>query len=151
MSFTIELYQNASPNEKIGKSLTALGTYTGELRDASSVLTPVILLEDSGTLYNANYLKISEFGRYYYITEIDKLRNGLVEISARCDALETYKAQILSHKAVIERQEKKWNLYLDDGTFKAYNNPLLITKAFPSGFSGMSFLLVVAGDQAQGA
>ncbi len=147
MSFTISLYQNASPDKKIGKTLTPIGTYTGELRNETSILTPTILLEDSGTLYNANYMYIAEFGRYYYIKDINKVRNGLIEITSRCDATESWKDRILSHKAVVERQENKWNLYLDDGTFKSYNNPILITKQFPSGFSGMSFLLVVAGDQ----
>lgn len=147
MSFDIYLYQNNSENNRAIKDLTQLDKLTGELREGTSILYPTILCEYSGTAYNADYMYISEFGRYYYIKDINKTRNGLLAIEGRRDPLQSFNTAILAHKAVIMRQENKWNLYLDDGTFKTYNNPYIITKAFPSGFTNPSFILAVAGGQ----
>jgi len=143
---TINLYQNKSPDNKIGKDLEQITTLTGTVRDETSILNPVILIEDSTALSACNYMFIPEFGRYYYITDIKKPRTGLAELSGRCDVLQSFSGEILANTAVIERQEEQWNLYIDDGTFRVYNNPILITKAFPSGFSGMSYVLAVTGN-----
>ena len=47
--------------------------------------------------------------------------------------------------AIVKRQENRWNLYLDDGSFKVYQNPMVLTKAFPQGFTTQEFVLAVAG------
>ena len=146
MSFSINLYQNLSPDNKIGKELTEIKTVQGTMRDEVSILNPVITIEEDDALNACNYFFISEFGRYYFITDIRKPRSGLLEISGKCDVLESHKGEILANTAVIERQENLWNLYIDDGTFRSYNNPIVITKAFPSGFSGMSYILAVSGN-----
>lgn len=71
MSFSIVLYQNNSPVNKVDKSLVAVATLTGVLREGSSVLDPVVTIESdapASVVSSANYAYIAEFGRYYYIT-----------------------------------------------------------------------------------
>lgn len=146
MSFSITLYQNLSPDKKIGKKLREITTLTGTVRDETSIINPVILVEDNTSLSACNYMFIPEFGRYYFITDVKKPRAGVAELWAHSDGLNSFSGEILANTAVIESQENKWNLYIDDGRFRVYNNPIVITKAFPSGFSNPSYILAVTGN-----
>lgn len=146
MSFSIMLMQNTSPVNKIGKELSSQLEVTGELRSETSIIDPVIMIEcDLADLTNCNYMYIPQFNRYYFVNNIRSIRNGLVEFTCHVDVLETYKDQIKANSAIIKRQENNWNLYLNDGTFKVYQNPIIITKEFPSGFNTQEFVLAVAG------
>ena len=146
MSFSIKLQRNKSEANKIGKSLTDISTVSGTLRDGTSILNPVILiLGDISDYTHCNYMTISAFDRKYFITDIRSIRNGVFEISGKVDVLETYKDQIKNNKAIIKKQEKVWNLYLNDGTFHIFQNQQIVTKNFPHGFSGQEVVLAVAG------
>lgn len=149
MGFSVDLYNNESPVEKIGKNLTNSHTISDVLlkRD-TSILRPVLVVNSVQDIYMYNYMYISEFGRYYFIDDIRSVHDNIWEISAHVDVLETYKAEILSNTAVLRRQEKKFNLYLDDPEFKTYNNERVQTKRF-KGTSGwtknLHYVLVTNG------
>lgn len=146
MTFT--LMNNSSENNAVTKSVTTLQTLTGTLKNATSILEPSIIVTGliSTIITMCNYAYIPEFGRYYFVKDIKSIKNDVWEISCHVDVLATYAAQIREQKAVIKRQEHKYNLYLDDGIFKTYQNPDIITKNFPSGFgSTKKFILAVAG------
>ena len=146
MSFNISLMCNNSPMEKLDKDLTIIQTVTGTLKNDTSILNPTILIQcDISNFTLCNYMYIPEFNRYYFITDIVSVNNNMVEFSGRVDVLTTYKDYIKSNNAIIRRQENSWNLYLNDGSFKVYQNPLVITKAFPAGFSHQELVLAVAG------
>ena len=145
MSITIKLQYNASEQNKLTKSVSDVATLTGTLKEQTSIIDPVILIEYVGTLPPCNYMTIECFNRSYFITGIESVRTGLWRISAHVDVLSSYADQIRQNTAVIRRQENKWNLYLDDGSFRCYQNPNIVMKAFPSGFSTHEFVLAVAG------
>lgn len=156
MSISVQLMQNSSPVEKIGKSLTAGGSYTCLLKENTSILDPVIILQTSDSIHSLNYMYISDFGRYYFIKDIKSLNNNRWEISAHIDVLETYKQQILANSAVIKRQQNTYNLYLDDPEFHAYNNEQIQTKKFtvPSGggfTKSLHYIMTVNGSNDQQA
>lgn len=137
---------NNSEKNRLDKSITDITSLTGTLRDETSVIDPVIIIEgDLSSYVNCNYMTISDFNRSYFVNNIRSIRNDLFEISAHVDVLSTYKDQIRQNSAIIARQEKKWNLYLNDGVFKTYQNPFIVTKAFPSGFTEQHFIFSVAG------
>lgn len=142
----IKLQNTISEPNKIGKDITDILQIEGTLKEETSIIDPVILIKYEGTLNN-NYMTIEEFGRSYFINNITSIRTGLWEISAHIDVLETYRDEIKENRAVIKRQENDWNLYIDDGTFKSYQNPLIYTRTFPNGFNETNneFVLVVAG------
>ena len=141
----VELYTNNSEVEKVVKNLTTLQSLEGTLREATSILNPTIKIEGLTDIDKINYMYIPDFGRYYFVNDIRSIRNNLYEVSAHVDVLMTYAEQIKQQKAVIRRQENVWNTYLDDGTFKAYQNPLIVTKLFPNGFNNNSFVLALSG------
>ena len=146
MAFTVALQSNFSPKNQLDKSVSGVLSVSGTLKEGTSVIDPVILVQAPlSTLVNANYMTISAFGRSYFITDIRSIRNDLVEISGHVDVLSTYAAGIRGNNAIIYRQENDWNLYLDDGSFQIYQNPSVLTRPFPSGFSTLEFVLAVAG------
>lgn len=146
MAFNISLQVNNSERERLYKSVDDILTVSGVLKADTSIIDPVIIIEcNLNAVINCNYMTISAFGRSYFVNNIRSIRNGLVEFSCHCDVLSSFASQILNNTAIIKRQENDWNLYLNDGSFKVYQNPDVLTKAFPSGFDTQEFVLAVAG------
>lgn len=148
MSFQCILQYNASEDNKLTKDLTDVITLTGTLKSETSVLTPVIVFDAPlTTVAGANYMTIPAFGRSYFITDIRSITAVLTEVSLRVDVLGTYQNGIRACTGIVARQENRWNLYLDDGSFRVYSNPYVLTRAFPSNFgNSFYFILAVAGD-----
>lgn len=146
MSFTIKFQTNNSENISISKDLTDVISMDGTLKEGTSIIDPVIKIEcDLSQIAKCNYMTIETFKRSYFITDIKSIRNGLCEISAHVDVLTSFASEIKSNRGIVKRQENKWNLYVDDGSFKTYQNPIVLTKAFPTGFTKQEFVLAVAG------
>lgn len=143
---TIEFYVNQSEKNRLDKTLVSAFNLNGELKEDCSIIDPVIkIVSDVSSMASVNYMYIASFGRYYFINNVISINNDICEVHAHVDVLSTYKDEIRAQRAVVSRQEKKWNLYLNDGVFKTYQNPYIITKAFSSGFTSQHFVLSVAG------
>lgn len=142
---TIILYNNTSPSNYVNKSISIVSTLNGVLRNPTSIIDPVVTIERSSPV-GFNYARIEEFGRYYFITGISSEVSNLVSISLHVDVLMTYKEGIKNMNAIIKRQENKFNLYLDDGIFKAYQNTKHKVIQFPYGFTEYSYILALAGN-----
>ena len=148
MSFTINLYKNNSMDNVRDKDLANVGTLTGTLKDKSSIIDPVILVEFTGdNIQRCTYMYIERFQRYYFVNDIVCVRNHLYEIHAHVDVLSSAGDGLNGCYGIVRRSENNWNLYLDDGVFKAYSNPIIVQKSFPSGFdtSNLTYILAVAG------
>lgn len=144
--FDISFYVNSSEKNKVDKTLTLITTISGVLKESTSIIDPVIVIEgDLSAFTGCNYMQIETFGRSYFVNNIRSIRNGLVEISAHVDVLSTYKNAIRKNQAIIRKQQNSWNLYLNDGSLRVYQNPDVIVKTFPSGFTTQEFVLAVAG------
>lgn len=147
---TVEVGVTTSPYNALDKTINTLLTLTGDLRDESEISNPDVLVGVDNTIPpQCNYCHIPEFNRYYYIREINAYRNSMFILHLHCDVLMSFKDYIRQCSGVVARQENNWNLYLDDNMFRAYANPIVQTKVFPSGFnqSDFSYILAVAGNQ----
>ena len=152
----IKLLTTTDPNNKVTKTYTENLSIDGQLKEKCSILKPKMLLE-VGSLPTSNYAYIADFGRYYFIDNMVVvapalvennvvIRNMLIEVSLAVDVLMSFDSGIRNLTAVISRQENIYNLYLADDAFKAYGDSQVVTKEFPSGFSGTEQIyLVVAG------
>lgn len=147
MSFSVDLKLNTEPYNKITKNPTTVFTATGELKDGCSLMDPVILIASDTAPTGINYAYIAEFGRYYFIKNIDAYRTGLWSIDMHCDVLKTYSAAILSSPAVVARSSSNFNMLMNDDHYYTQENPHIFTKAFPSGFdtSADSYILALIG------
>lgn len=144
MSLTIKLQLNNSPSNYLDKVTVDVLTLTGTLKEGSSLQKPVVMVEHSGVISGVNYAYIEAFGRSYYITDIVNEHNNLWTISLKSDPLTSFKTQIRACNAIIAKNEKSFNLYLNDTNFKCYQNPYIITRLFPNGFSTSNFSYIMA-------
>ena len=150
MSFDIKLQTSNSDKRALDKNITDVATYTGVLKDETSIINPIIRIEANlSSIAMCNYMTIDTFGRKYFITDIKSITADIVEISGHVDVLSTYADGIRKNTGITYRQETKghWNLYLDDGSFKTYQDPKIALKKFPNGFNADRFVLAVAGSQ----
>lgn len=146
MSFEIKLQTNNSEMNRVTKDITDVLTLTGTLKSETSIIDPIINIEcDMPSIITCNYMTIPVFGRSYFINNIRSIRTGLVEITCHVDVLSSFADSIKSNTAIIRKQENDWNLYLNDGSFKVYQNPIVLTKPFPTGFSTQEYVLAIAG------
>lgn len=153
MSFTINLYTNKSPANKVDKDLTFIAGATGVLKHDTSVVDPVLTVEaswDAGMIGHVNYAYIEEFGRYYFIENIVSVLGGLWEVYMHVDVLSSYKEQIRAQHAILRRSEKFPVMKFDDGWFSCYQNPIIQVINFSEEhpFDGEEYVLVVGGGAA---
>lgn len=146
MAFTIMLQISYSEKNRLDKQISDVLVISGTLKAETSLINPVVVCAaDLSTIADVNYMTIPAFGRKYFVTDIRSIRDGICEITAHVDVLTTYRYQIRNNTAIISKQEHDWNLYLNDGSLQIYQNSIVLTKAFPSGFSTQEFVIAVAG------
>lgn len=144
---TIILYTNSSENNALNKELTTLATLSGSLREETSIIDPEITVVDIDSyIPDLNYAYVAEFNRYYFVTNIESVREGVWKLTMHVDVLYTYKDQILANTAIIERNENEYDLLLNDGLFQTQQNPRIAQYPFPAGFDTWNFVLAVAGN-----
>lgn len=147
MAFTISLFKTASENNRVVKVLTDEKQLSGELRNQTSVLNPNIRIESADNISTYNYAYISEFGRYYYITDIVSVRTNCWVVSLRCDVLMSYKDGIQSMNVILNNtQETGLSNYLASPNWVNLVKTKTDIKVFPSGLSEQGeFILITAG------
>lgn len=148
---TINLYTNTSDKKRMTKSIKSVGTYTIHLKEPTTVENPGITLSGVtlGQLAQVNYAYIPEFKRYYFVSDKRADSASHITLDLNVDVLMSYKSEILSLQAIIQRQENKYNLYLDDGSFMVYANNLIQTLEFPNGFNDddVSYIITILGGE----
>lgn len=149
---TIIFYHTSSPKNKIDKTLTDSVSVSGTLKDMTNVENPNILKIDTSVLTsanatlvrNANYAYISEFDRYYYINDKTMRTDKLIDCQLSVDVLMSYASAIKNQNCLIARSEQNSSQYINDSERPAYNFPMVLTKAFGSGFDSFNYYLTVA-------
>ena len=147
MSVTVTLYKNLSDKKRAQKNLTTIASESCTFKGDVDVMAPVLLFYGDAETYakDVNYMYVDAFRRFYFC-RVKSLPGGLVELSGTVDVLTSAWALGLpTLRAVIARQENRYNLYLNDGTLKAYANDLIQTLEWPEGFSTPAYVCIVAG------
>ena len=144
----IILYQTFSERERINKTLSNELTLTGTLRGESSVINPTFMIETSNPS-SYNYCYISEFGRYYFITNITSVRNGLWKINCSVDVLMSFKTDILNLNVIVSDLsigESRESTYINGSQWVSTVKGKTDIINFPSGLldSG-EYILITSG------
>ena len=149
MSFNIVLQTSNSERNKLDKTITDIATLSGVLKQETSIIDPVFIIEGDISQYiNCNYCTISTFGRSYFINNIRSIKQNLFEISCHVDVLSSFKTQIRNNTAILKRSEANWNLYLNDGSLQVAQDSEVITSIFTAGNqfgATWSYVLIIAG------
>ncbi len=100
----------------------------GRLIFDQSITTPKLIIDGDAIGYN--YCYIGLFNRYYYVEDITVKEGTLEEIALSVDPLQSFRTDILKCKAIVERQEKKGNLYMSDSYMWTKVNREVVTVPF---------------------
>lgn len=147
MSVNVILYNTEDSEKVANKSLTQIASINGDVRSNITLLDELIIrVEFNGDVSNVNYCYInSPYNRYYYVTRIECECAGIYVLSLISDVLTSFKSDFNKWSGIVKRQENNYNLLLNDGSFRVYQNPIVIQKEFPNGFSGQEYVLLCAG------
>lgn len=81
-----------------------------KLKETTSIDAPTFIIQ--GNDFNYNYAEFE--GRYYFITDIRSVHNGLTEIDCVLDPLATYKAEILASTQYVCYSNISGGIWLPD-------------------------------------
>lgn len=102
-------YLQNSENDKLDKSLTAVGLMSGIFNQAIGLKN--IDLDVKGYSMGYNYIYIPRVKRYYYVDSVELISADISRLHLKEDVLMSHKDLIRAQTAYIERQE---NVYDDD-------------------------------------
>ena len=140
------LYKNSSENNVIGKSLVQIKSVECNLKNDVSVVNPTFVLSYTDSILDSNYCFIPKFNRYYFIDEIIPITGDRNIIRCRVDVLESFKDDIKSLTAIINKQETISDKFIDDGSWIVENKDFLQSYNFSNGFNDSGeFILITAG------
>lgn len=125
-TFSLMLYKNSAESHRVDKTnyLEYIATLDGTLRKSCSILNPEIDIEYSDVV-NFNYVYISIWNRYYYVTDVVYMNKNLVHLSLKVDVLMSYKNKIYNQRALIGRNEFNYNENVIDNQRIIHNNPVI--------------------------
>lgn len=117
MAVAVDFYtfQKSPISTKLVDVTTGVTRYCNFKKDVS-LTAPVLELDISveDEAWNANYCRIDDFGRFYFIRDWEFVTNRLWRVYLEEDVLATYRAQILASTQFVERAEKAWDSTLGD-------------------------------------
>lgn len=143
---TILLYKNNSVPNKVVKNLTLVHTVNGTLRAGTSILSPTFMFTGTPATLEYNYFKVDEWGRYYFLGPVEYNIHNTLTITGAIDVLMSFSSDISRARAILDRQENLWNLYLNDSSVITNQKSKHKIIAFPNSFNDFSYILALAGN-----
>ena len=117
------LYKNKSDERYLVKDLASIGTYNNLVfKDEEDLVTPTFKVTDSNFSETCNYIYVQELGRYYYIRSRRFSRQCLF-LECQVDVLMSFRNEIHEMTGIISRNERLYNLYLNDDKMEMLNYP----------------------------
>lgn len=119
---TITYWNNFAKRKNSTMQPSVTGTdVTVTLKEGTSIEKPTFIL--TGNLFTCNYVKA--FNHYYFVDDIKSVRNSLCEIECSMDVLATYKSEIGSYTALIERSASFYDSDYPDPAVAVQNDVML--------------------------
>lgn len=115
-NMTITIGRTSDDRRKLHKSFTG-ADITAQLKQPCDVLNPVFIITYSTDYITCNYVHVSDFGRYYFINNINLLPGNRAELSCSVDVLMSYADSIGGLTVNVNRQENIVEPYLPDTSY----------------------------------
>lgn len=145
----ITLYKSTAEPNRVNKSAylsEPITMSTGQFRESANKMTCSLRVQHTGALNGYNYVYISDFSRYYFVTEHTIERTGVHRFELKTDVLFTNKTDILATEAIIARNQSEFDTRLIDDRLKFQALKVVNTIPFPvSVRSNDCFILAVNG------
>ena len=140
----VTLFKNTSNTKSFKRKFSSQRQFDCYLKEGSDALNPELILETSNPIdYNMMY--IPEFKRYYFIG-VENLNNTTWRIYSKgIDTLYTYKNELLSLHAIIDKQEYIHNDMINDGSYVSQVDAFKEILNYSAGFDdNPSYILITA-------
>lgn len=143
----IDFFKCSAENNRIDKTnfLSDKISLTGTLRNESSIINPSILIQATNPS-RWNYMFISEFGRYYFINDIESIRTNIWKLDGHVDVLFSFKDEIMKCRGIVSKSNLNTfaNKFYDDGSFVTESRKWLTFKEFPNSFKRDGSVILIA-------
>lgn len=145
----IILYRNLSDPNVLVKRLETLANESAQPYGEIDISAPELVLSDvpKSVLNKVNYCYIPELERYY-TASITLTNNGMYILSGSIDVLMSFKDEILTIPAIVDRQEDAANCtpYINNGGYVSRVDNFMQRYTWSKGFSGTpQNILIAAG------
>ena len=136
----------ADETNKLNKTINNVTNINGTLRQETSVINPSVLIE-AQNLSGFNYMYINEFGRYYFITDIVSVKNGLWRVTGKVDVLMSFKSGIETCPVILANTEvTQLDKYMSGEMWKTQVKSKTDIINFPSGLNNTGeYILITSG------
>lgn len=142
----INFYRTTDEKNKLTKRLMDKFSLQGALKESTSIVNPVVTVElTEPPLYN--YVEIPSFKRFYFVDEVESIRNNLWKITMSVDVLMSYSSEIRALNVITGASEVVNNSnYLDgDQWVRTVKDSTTIIN-FANGFNNDGeYILITAG------
>ena len=122
---TIQLGSTNDAANKINKNVNLGSPISVAVKQPCSVENPVFILNSSQVSPFNNYLYCSDFGRYYYITDISEAPGQCSYIQCTVDPLKTYADEILALNVNVSRTETEHSNVIDTNLVTTANDEIV--------------------------
>ena len=131
---------------KLNKTINNVVNINGTLRQETSVINPSVLIE-AQNLSGFNYMYINDFGRYYFITDIVSVKNGLWRVTGKVDVLMSFKDGIETCPVILANTEiTLLDKYMSGEMWKTQVKSKTDIINFPSGLNNTGeYILITSG------
>lgn len=139
-------YSTKSDNRKLRKDLSLIKEVNYINKSNDSVLNPIIVVDTFDGFEKVNYAFIEQYKRFYFVTDIQPIVGGRLQITLKVDVLQSYADAIANTQAIIERSSSYGNSYIVDNDIVLSNKPNYQTIAFPKSLdTTLHYVLIVSG------
>lgn len=142
----ITLYKTSSERHRLSKVLTnGISKNKCHILDGTSITDPVVVIGYDASLLSHSYAYISDFGRYYFITNIEVLPGQEMRLHLHVDVLMTYKDQIKACNARVTRSQSNYDPMISDNLIINKVNTNITQRKIGSGFTRANQYYVLIG------
>lgn len=125
MSITVNLLsltkRENSTKRPTAAQLAAGASFSCTLLDDTSLMNPVFKLSIASNPIGYNYCYVSDFNRYYFITDISSHQNFWY-VSCKCDVLASFKTEIGSQSHYVLRSASQYDGNINDDVYPCNTN-----------------------------
>ena len=118
MAITVTLYSFTKRENSTKRPASGGTDYSCVLIDDTSLMNPVFKLEIESNPIGKNYCYVSDFNRYYFITDITSSQNFWY-ISCKCDVLASFKTEIGTGSHYVLRSASDYDGDISDSFYSA--------------------------------
>lgn len=117
MAITVKLLsftkRENSTKQPTASQISAGASFSCTLLESTSLMSPTFKLSIASNPISYNYAYVSDFNRYYFVTDITS-DNNFWYVSCKCDTLASFKSEITAGSHYVLRSASSYDEYISD-------------------------------------